>query len=118
MRDEDLIRADGHAAALVVAGDSLAGKVVALVLGIALEGLFDAQLVGALLERFDDDRRQRQGDVADTELDDLFIGVRLDVGVGAGGDLRKEIAGHQIIVIVIDFHSFTFRACRFGTFIF
>ena len=94
---------------MIILCDRLAREGIALIVGVALEGLFDAQLVGAIFQRFDDDRRQRQGHVADPQLDHLFIGVCLDIGVGAGGYLGKKIARHKIVIVAIDFHILTFR---------
>ena len=107
--DENLVGGDGHAVSLIIAGDRLAREVVALILGVALEGFLYAQLVRAFFQRVDDHGRKRQGDVADAELDDPFVGVRLDIGVGAGGYLGKEVAWNKIVVILIDFHIFTFH---------
>ena len=62
---KDLIGGDLYAKALIIPGDRLADKIIALVFGIALEGILVFQVLAALLHGFHHDRRKRQGNVAD-----------------------------------------------------
>ena len=89
--DKDLIRSDCYSKARVISCDRLASEIIALILGIALEGLLDAHLVGAVLHRSYSDRRQRERHVADAEPDELLLRMSSSISRGLFRYLGKEI---------------------------
>ena len=54
------------------------------------------------VERGDDRRRERLGDVADAEADDLRLGVGGLVGGDSVGDLREKVGGLDLRIVLVD----------------
>ena len=48
---------------------------------------------------------QRLGHVADAQTDDLLLRVRLLIGGDLVGNVHKEVAGLQLIVMFVHFHD-------------
>jgi hypothetical protein len=59
-------------------------------------------LAGSVLERLDHHPRERQGDVADPEVDQADAGVRVAMRLGAPLDLGEEIARPQVEERLVD----------------
>ena len=73
----------------------------------AVECLLHAHFADRLVHRFDDGGRQRAGDVADAQTDDVRIGMRGAVRLHAASDFRKQVRTRQTGKIIVDMkHSY------------
>ncbi len=102
--DEDLVRADVHAEALIIIGNGLPDEVVAFVVRIALEALFVGQVFGAFLEGVRGGLAERERHIADAHADDGLVGVRGDVLIRFSGDVREEIIRDEVVEVRVDLH--------------
>ena len=101
--DEDLIGGDVHTPGpVVVLGNGLPQEVVALLRAVAVEPLGGGHLVHRPVHGGGDGGGQRPGHVADAQPDQLPVRVGLAVGGHPPGDLGKQIAAGQLVVIGID----------------
>ena len=64
---------------LVVADERLVQEVIALLVAVAVEGLLLRLILNRRVQRVDDSRNERTGNVADAEADD--IGFRMRFGI-------------------------------------
>jgi hypothetical protein len=85
-----------------VANDGVDQEIPAGLGRIAAEGLGLRHLVDGFVHRPDHRVRQRAGHVADSEADQLRIGVRRLVLARAPAGLAEEIAGAKLQVVVVD----------------
>ena len=83
-------------------GDLAAEELVAYVGAVALERLGDRLLADGHLQGPDHRRRKRQRDVADPQVDQPRIGVRLAIGLAPPLDLGEEIARLEIQESLVD----------------
>jgi hypothetical protein len=101
VRDEDLVGLDRDAARLIVVPhDRVDEKVVASLGPVAVCAL--GHVLRGVVERADDGWSQRQRNVADAETDHRGIGVRLREDAHPSADLRKQVAGLKLTVVVVD----------------
>ena len=103
--DEDLIFRQLGAAACVVALNGLLEEGVALLGAVAVEALFGAHLGDGVVHGVHDALGQRLGHVADAQTDDLLLGVGLLIGGDLVGDVHEEVAGLQLVVVLVHFHN-------------
>ena len=83
-------------------GDLAAEELVAYVGAVALERLGARLLADGHLQGPDHRRRKRQRDVADPQVDQPRIGVRLAIGLATPLDLGEEIARLEIQESLVD----------------
>ena len=93
------------AAACVVALNGLLEEGVALLGAVAVEALFGAHLGDGVVHGVHDALGQRLGHVADAQTDDLLLGVGLLIGGDLVGDVHEEVAGLQLVVVLVHFHN-------------
>ena len=93
------------AAACVVALNGLLEEGVALLGAVAVEALLGAHLGDGVVHGVHDALGQRLGHVADAQTDDLLLGVGLLIGGDLVGDVHEEVAGLQLVVVLVHFHN-------------
>ena len=90
--DEDFVDAEADATRLeVVLQNGLAQEVIALLGAVASEAVGGGHLVDGLVHGLDDGGAERLGDVADTERDDVGLGVHHLEGVDLLGDVGEQV---------------------------
>ena len=104
-RGEELarLRAVAQRAGASCMGDLGQQELVAGVRTVALERLGARQLVGRVVERADHRGRQGLGHIADAEVDEPDVRVRVAEGLRPLPDLGEEIARPQALVVLVDF---------------
>ena len=91
--------------ARVIPADSVAQKLIALLAGnIAVERTLVALLLNGLVHGLRHGCRQRQGDVADAQTDDVCLGMGLLVVGYLVGNGAEQIALVQLGVMRIQLH--------------
>ena len=61
-----------------------------------------AHLVDGVVHGRDDRRRQRFGDVTDSQSNHVGVGVGLDERVDPATDFGKEVAGLELQIVVVE----------------
>ena len=101
--DEDLVQAELYAAGAEVVRDDLrAEELVAYIGPVSPQRLGPSLLAGGVLQRPDHHARERQGDVADPEVDQANAGVRVAMSLGSPLDLGEEVARPQVEERLVD----------------
>jgi hypothetical protein len=85
-----------------VLGDQLGEELVAGLGAVAAERLAAGHLVHRRVQRRDDRRRQRLGDVADPQADDAGVGMLRLERLDPRGDIGEEIAALELEIVVVD----------------
>ena len=100
---EDLVDGDLHAARAEVVGRDLGAQELVTDVGpVALEGLAPRHVVRRLVNRPHDGRGQRLGHVADAEIDQANVGMRVGVHLRPAPDLGEEIALIEVQVELVE----------------
>ena len=103
---KDLCGVQVHPKILVVPGDGLPQKGVAVAVGgIAVEGLFPGLLLRRFVQRFDHRRGQGQGHVPNAHFYDLRLRVLPLVGRHLFRDGDEQVALPQALKILIELHG-------------
>ena len=101
--DEDLIFVDlDSALRVVVLDDRFRQEGIALLRAIATEGFGFCHLIDSLVHGLDAGSRQRLGNIADAETDDIRIRMRLLECLDPAGDFCEEIAAREFQIVVIN----------------
>ena len=103
--DEDLVLVQLGAAACVVALNGLLEEGVALLGAVAVEAFLGTHLGDGVMHGVHDALGQRLGHIADAQTDDLLLRVCLLIGGDFVGNVHKEVAGLQLIVMFVHFHD-------------
>ena len=115
--DEDLVRTDVHAEALVVVRDGFPDEVVTFIVGVALEALLVCEVLGAFLQRVDGRFAERERDIADAHADDGLVGVCGDVLIRFSGNVREKVIRNEVVEVRVDLHFIhPFKGCWFPKF--
>ena len=94
--DEDFVQFQIDTARFIISvNDGLTEKIIALFGTIAAERFGFSHFIDSFMHRFDDGRSQRAGYVADTETDDVRVGMGLGIGCNFFGNGSKEIIARK-----------------------
>ena len=85
-------------------GNGFPQEIIALFRAIAAERLRCAHLVNGFVHSLDDCGGQGAGDVADAQLDELGVRMCGRVGGHTAGNLGKEVAAGQFLIVAVHFH--------------
>ena len=91
---------------LVVANERLVQEVIALLVAVAVEGLLLRLILNRRVQRVDDSRNERTGNVADAEADDVSLRVGCGILADFARDGGEQIALLEIVIIGVDLHYF------------
>ena len=101
--NENLIHTEADTSgAEVVFRDGLTQEIVALLWSIAMNPLCSRHFVGGLVHRLDDGRCQRLRHIANTQGDDVSLGVHHSEGIDLLGDVGEQIVVLQVQEVNID----------------
>src|SRR4030095_4253721 len=101
--DEDLVDADLHPArAEIVGRDRRAQELVADVRTVALEGLAPRHVVGGLVNSANDGRGQGLGHVADPQIDQANVGMRVGEHLRPATDLGEQVVLVEVQVELVE----------------
>ena len=107
VRNKNFRQIQRHAVVGVVIADRLAQEAVALLAGdVAVEGFFMCLLLDSVVHSPRHRGRQRQGDIADAQTDDVGVRVRLLVIGDLMGNGAEKIAFVQLCIMRIEMHDF------------
>src|SRR5699024_8850325 len=99
--DKDFIAGQSYAEAGIIFYDSFVQEIIALLRSVATESFLHPHFGNGFLHRVDNGRRQRQGNVADTHTNNLFLRMFRYISINLLRDLRKQVAVFQITIVVI-----------------
>ena len=89
---------------LVVADQRLVQEAVALLIAVAVEGLLLGLILNRRVQRVDDSRNERTGNVADAEADDVSLRVGCGILADLARDGGEQIALLEIVVVLVSLH--------------
>ena len=89
---------------LVVADQCFVQEAVALLIAVAVEGLLLRLILNRLVQRVDDCRNERTGNVADAETDDVRFRMRRGILADLACDGGEQIALLEIVVVLVSLH--------------
>ena len=89
---------------LIVADERFVQEAIALLVAVTVEGFLLCLILDRRVQRVDDGRHERTGDVADAQTDDVRFRVSGGIFVYLACDRGKQIALLQIVIVLIDLH--------------